>query len=133
MSIGSGVRITNYQRPVDLLEIAQRGKQPEAAKTDDGSFKEMFSKELAGTRGVNFSKHASARLYSRGIELSNEDLGKVADAIDKAETKGSKETLILADEYALLVSVKDRTVVTAFGKDSLREGVVTSIDSAVIL
>ena len=133
MSIGSGVRITNYQRPVDLLEIAQRGQQAEASEVDSGSFKDMFSRELAGTRGVNFSKHASARLYSRGIELSNEDLAKVADAIDKAENKGSKETLILADDYALLVSVKDRTVVTAFGKDSLREGVVTSIDSAVIL
>jgi len=53
--------------------------------------------------------------------------------VDKAQNRGSKETLILTDEFALVVSVKDRTVVTAFDRDNLRDGVVTSIDSAVIL
>jgi len=134
MSTNSGMRINNYQRPVDLLDIAKRGKPgAEIGSTERESFKEMFSRELAGTRNVNFSKHAGARLYSRGIELDDATLTKIADAVDKAETKGSKETLILADDYALVVSVADRTVVTAFGRDSLRDGVVTSIDSAVIL
>jgi len=72
-------------------------------------------------------------MHSRGIELSPERLNQIADAIDKAQNKNSKETLILTDEAAFVVSIKNRTIVTAFDKDNLKDGVVTSIDSAVIL
>ena len=134
MSQGQPMRINNYQRPVDLVEIANRGKvQKECQTTGKASFKDMFSRELADTRQINFSRHANERLHSRGINLSEETINGIADAIDKAELKGSRETLILTDEAALVVPVKNRTVVTAFDKNHLREGVVTSIDSAVIL
>ena len=134
MATGNATKINNYTRPVDLLDIANRGTRAGAKQTGAaGSFKEMFSAELAGARELTFSKHASQRLFSRGIELSSEQLANIADAVDKAEAKGSKETLILTDEVALVVAVENRTVVTAFDRDNLREGVVTSIDSAVIL
>lgn len=131
--MANALKISNYQRPVELLEIARRGKLPEVEPEGTDTFKEMFSRELAGSRGVSFSKHASERLYSRGIEIDNDLMGRIAGALDKAEQKGSKETLILTDEAALVVSVKNRTVITAFDRENLREGVVTSIDSAVIL
>ena len=131
--MSNAVKINNYQRPVNLLEIAERNK-PQAKKTDgESSFRQMFSQELAQDNEVTFSKHASERLYSRGIELSREQLNDISTAIDRADQKGSRETLILTDDVALVVSVKNRTVITAFDRDNLREGVVTSIDSAVIL
>jgi flagellar operon protein len=131
-------RINNYQRPVNLLQIAER-RGPNEAKTDSAtgekkaSFKEMFSREVAADRQVVFSKHASERLFSRGITLSTEQLNRLADAVDKANAKGSRETLVLTDEAALVVSVKNRTVITAFDRENLRDGVVTAIDSAVII
>jgi len=134
MGIGNAVKINNYTRPVDLLEIAQRGKPvAEAKQPSRSSFKEMFSAELATNREVAFSKHASQRLHSRGIQLSDEQLGRIADAVDKAAAKGSRETLVLTDDAALVISIENRTVITAFDREHLREGVVTSIDSAVII
>ena len=65
--------------------------------------------------------------------MSGEQLNRIAEAIDKAGTRGSRETLILTDDAALVVSVNNRTVITAFDREHLREGVITSIDSAVIL
>ena len=88
---------------------------------------------LASNRKLTFSSHAQERLFSRNITLSEETVNGIADAIDKAELKGSKETLVLSDEAAFVVSVKNRTVITAFDRDNLREGVVTAIDSAVII
>jgi flagellar operon protein len=133
--MNGAVRINNYQRPVDLLKIADRRAVAEtkSSQTKESSFKEMFSRELAGDRNVTFSKHASERLFSRGITLDQEKLNRLADAIDKAAAKGSKETLVLTDDAALVVSVKSRTVITAFDRENLRDGVVTSIDSAVII
>lgn len=134
MSLGQGVRISNYERPIDLIEIANRREPVEANRqAGETSFKEMFSKELAESRRIAFSKHAHERLYSRGLALSEERLNEMADAIDRAEMKGSRDTLILTDDAAFVVSVKNRTVITVFDRENLRDGVVTSIDSAVIV
>jgi len=127
------INISQMQKPVNLIEIAEKGQLKNTGKADPSSFKDMFSKELASSTGVSFSKHAEQRLFSRGIELSDTTMNKISDAINRADTKGSKETLILTDEAALVVSVKNRTVITVFDRDNLREGVVTSIDSAVVL
>ena len=88
---------------------------------------------MAASRELSFSRHAHERMFSRGIELSDESLTLIAEAIDKAGAKGSKETLILTDEAAFVASVDNRTIITAFDRDNLRQGVVTSIDSAVIV
>jgi flagellar operon protein len=134
MSVAQGIKINNYQRPINLIEIAGRtGQANPRSETGKPSFKEMFSGELASARQVSFSKHAHERLFSRGIELDEVKLNKLADAIDKAESKASKETLILDEEAAYVVSVANRTVVTVFDRDNLQDGIVTSIDSAVIL
>lgn len=134
MTVDNGMKIANYQRPVNLLEMTARNvAEKSTEKTGKREFKEMFSRELAQSRQVNFSRHASQRLFSRGIELSEDLLNRVADAIDKAEQKGARETLIMTDETALVVATRNRTVVTVFDRDNLREGVITAIDSAVIL
>ena len=131
--MSQGTRITAYQQPVNLLEISQRGTATQRAASSTNSFKEIMSQELGTSRPVQLSKHASERLHSRGIDISEERMQQVGAALDKAEGKGSRETLILFDDMALVASVKNRTVITAFDRDKLREGVVTSIDSAVIL
>jgi len=134
MSNGYGQKIAHYQRPVDLLEIAQRGSVRRGDKAEGAeSFKDMFSKEVAGSSDVTFSKHARERLFSRGIELSDDDVQKISAALDKADIKGAKETLIMMDEIALVAAVKNRTIITAFDRSNLQEGIVTSIDSAVII
>jgi flagellar operon protein len=129
------MQVAELNREVRLLEIAGRRKTdaPVQKSESSGSFKDTFSQELSRVGNVNFSKHARQRLFSRGIEMSDTKLNMLSRAIDKATVKGSKDTLILDEDAAYVVSVSSRTVVSAFGRDNLREGVFTSIDSAVIL
>ncbi len=133
MNGSESISVSRLQRPADLLEIAQRRESGRTESSEQVSFKDMFSKELAHDRRLTFSKHAEQRLFSRGIRFSDETLGKIADAVDRAAEKGSRETMILTDESALVVAVNNRTVITAFDRNNLRDGIVTSIDSAVIL
>jgi len=134
MADGQAIRAGNLQQPVNLIEIAKRNNvKSRATGPGQTSFKQMFSEELAQERHVTFSRHAQERLYSRGLELSEQNLTDLAGAIDRAQTKGSKETLVLTDEIAFVVAPQNRTVVTVFDRENLREGVVTSIDSAVIV
>ena len=53
--------------------------------------------------------------------------------MDKAAQKGSQDSLILMNDTALVVSVKNRTVVTAMDGASMKDNVFTNIDSAVIV
>jgi len=83
--------------------------------------------------GLKFSQHALDRMSSRGISFKPEELSRLNDAVDKAAKKGSKESLILMGDNALIVSVKNKTVVTTMDREAMKENVFTNIDSTVIL
>ena len=82
---------------------------------------------------LKFSNHAIDRMQSRGIRFSPEEMAKIEGAVNKAAMKGAKETLLLTDNSALIVSVKDNTVVTVMDKAALKDNVFTKIDSAVVI
>ncbi|HEB84448.1 MAG TPA: hypothetical protein ENI92_05545 [Bacteroidetes bacterium] len=82
---------------------------------------------------VTVSAHAAQRLLQRGITLDQADLAKIDEALDRASEKGAKESLFVLRDLALVVSVPNRTVITALHGDSAKENVFTQIDSAVLL
>jgi len=83
--------------------------------------------------GVKFSNHALDRMRLRGIRFTPEDVGRLNEAVTKAAAKGSKDTLVLMNEAALIVSVKNKTVVTVMDKTALKENVFTNIDSTIVM
>jgi flagellar operon protein len=97
-----------------------------------------FAQELAQTQdcqsaqGLKFSNHAQKRLQTREISLSDDGLARLASAVEKAEKRGGRESLVLMDELAFIVNVPSRLVVTAIDPRSRGEGVFTQIDSVVI-
>lgn len=82
---------------------------------------------------LKFSNHAVERMQSRGISYSPQDLTRLGEAVQKAAAKGSKDTLVLMDHSALIVSVKNNTVVTVMDKNALKENVFTNIDSTIVI
>ncbi len=87
----------------------------------------------AAAQGVKFSNHAVERMQSRGINFNQEDIGKLNEAVSRAAAKGSKDTLVLMNDSALIVSVKNKTVVTVMDKTALKENVFTNIDSTIVM
>ena len=82
---------------------------------------------------LKFSAHAVARLQSRNISLSKDDVAKMNAMADKAAAKGAKNSLFIMRDTALVVSIKNRTVITAVDSDSMKDNVFTNIDSAAII
>ncbi len=83
-------------------------------------------------QALSFSRHALARAQRRGIELDAGTLGRLADGVSRAAGKGSRDSLVLVDGTAFVVSVSNRTVITAVGSEQMKDNVFTNIDSAVI-
>ena len=89
---------------------------------------------LAGLEdGIRFSNHAIDRMRSRGISFNAEDRVRLTDAVNRAASKGAKDSLILMNDSALIVSVKNKTVVTVMDKTALKENVFTNIDSTIVM
>ncbi len=85
------------------------------------------------TQGVKFSNHAVDRMMSRGIQFSKADIQKLNEVVDKAAAKGSRDSLVLMGDSALIVSVKNKTVVTVMDKANMKENVFTNIDSTIVM
>ncbi len=94
-----------------------------------------FAEELnqaSASEPLQFSRHALARVERRGIELDKSTLGRLSQGVDRAASKGSRDSLVLVDGTAFVVSVSNRTVITAVGSEHMKDNVFTNIDSAVI-
>ena len=89
-------------------------------------------REATGTTGLRFSKHALERLQRRGIELDPGTMQRLDEGVARAAGKGSRDSLVLVDGTAFVVSVRNHTVITAVGPEHMKDNVFTNIDSAVI-
>lgn len=98
---------------------------------ESGGFAGVLENKLNDSK-VKFSGHALERLKERGIQLGETDLKKLEGAVSSVAAKGGNESLIMVGDAALLVSVKNRTVITAFDRNNLEGNVFTRIDSAAI-
>lgn len=79
---------------------------------------------------LKFSKHANERLAKRNIDLSREQVARLENGTNKARQKGIKESLVMVDNLAFIVNVKNNTVITAV--NDAEDTVFTNIDGAVI-
>ncbi len=95
-----------------------------------GSFESVFQREL---EKIKFSSHALKRLETRNIQLNETELGKIENAVTKAEAKGSKDSLVMMDDTAFIINIPNRTVITAMPVKGSEENVFTNIDSVVFV
>jgi len=116
-------RIQPKQGPGTASTPATPSKSPAAGST--------FARTLEQVQGLKFSNHAQKRLEARNINLSDEGLQRLSQAVDKADRRGGKESLVLMDDMSFIVNVRDRMVITALDSQSRGEGVFTQIDSVV--
>lgn len=106
-------------------------KSPSASR-GAGSFAASLA-EAAGRTPLKFSAHATSRLASRNIRFSSQDLARVEQAADLAARRGSRDALLMMDTLGLVVNIQNRTVLTALDLANMNDGVVTNIDSTVLV
>lgn len=117
-------RINQQQKTGNLKSTQTSTQQPK-------DFKQILSEKVQSSE-LKFSAHASKRLEMRGIRMDQDDLASLEEAVDLADSKGSREALVIHNKAAFVVSVRNRTVITAIDASDMKERIVTNIDSAVI-
>ena len=104
---------------------------PPATQAPGSSFASAL-RDAAAPSALHFSKHALERLQRRGIELDPATMQRLDEGVSRAAGKGSRDSLVLVDNTAFVVSVRNNTVITAVGTEHMKDSVFTNIDSAVI-
>jgi flagellar operon protein len=126
--------------PINVPPVVAPVRQPGTPVTIPPAGAPQFRDVLRDTAAtaaagppLKFSAHAMQRLESRNIKLTPDDISRMNAMADKAAAKGAKQSLFLMNDVAMVVSVKNRTVITAVDRDSMKENVFTNIDSAAII
>ena len=76
---------------------------------------------------MKISHHAQKRMAERGIQLNQSDLTTIEGAVEELNQKGSKNSLIVYKDMALIASIANRIIITAMTTNEIET--VTNIDS----
>jgi flagellar operon protein len=133
MEGGNSASSQNDSISAQLFKKALKAFDPSDV-ISQASFAENLKNSAAiSAQSLKFSNHAVERMQARGVAFSQDELGRIQDAVDRAASKGSKDSLILTDKAALIVSVKNNTVITVMDKSALKENLFTNIDSTIVM
>jgi len=124
----------NVNRPVQSInQYLNTVPKPaaERVKAPAEEFSSILSQKLSENREIKISKHAAMRLEARNISLDTQMLERLKAAVDRAQAKGVRDSLVVMDDVALVVNVPNRTVITAVKQSELKENIFTNIDGAV--
>lgn len=119
---GQAYPVGNFKLPKDnLIE----------KKSQSTSFKSILDEKINNNQNYIISKHASERL--KNLDFNEEDMKNIGEGFKIAEEKGSKNSVLLYKNVALITSIENKTVITAIEKERAKNNIYTNIDSVVIL
>ena len=108
-------------------------KLEHSVNTKSNAFENILKEKINTKADFTISNHAAKRLQDRNISFNENDISNINKGINIASEKGSKDSLIIYKDVALVASIKNRTIITAVDKNENKENVFTNIDSVVML
>ncbi|NLE23924.1 MAG: flagellar biosynthesis protein [Clostridiaceae bacterium] len=118
--------------PYEPIDNKQKQNTAKPEKTGT-SFKEILNNSLQEKTAIKISNHAQQRLQQRNIQLDDKDMDILKGAMERAEMKGARESVLFYKDIALVTSIKNRTIITAVDSKGAEENIFTNIDSAMIV
>ncbi len=120
-------------RPIKPPATGRSGQSQANKKGEAPSFGSVLQKQVSAEHALKFSAHALKRLESRSLPITEAELQRLDRGMQQLQAKGAKNSVILMDNQAFVVSVKNRTVVTALDYTQSNERIFTNIDSLAIV
>ncbi|WP_288221907.1 TIGR02530 family flagellar biosynthesis protein [uncultured Clostridium sp.] len=120
---GQAYPIGNFQLPEQNINYKNNNKT---------NFNDILQNEInKSDEGYTLSKHAASRL--KEINFTEADMKEIGKGFKIAEEKGSKNSVMIYKDVALVASIENKTLITAIEKERAKENVFTNVDSVVIL
>ena len=128
------LRMKNLQVGANYSTNVNEKSTSKPTKPQESQFAKQLQEKINKSNGVEFSKHAIERINLRGVNLeTGNTLERLNNGVKIAQEKGSSETLVLVDQNAFVVNVKNNKVITTMGQTDMLGNIFTNIDSTVIM
>ncbi len=98
----------------------------------NGAFAPILQQQLKERANATVSTHARARVEQRGVSLQGPNAERLSKALDRAQEKNIKTSLILLDGVAVLANVAERRIITTMNTAQAKDRVFTNIDGVVL-
>jgi flagellar operon protein len=108
-------------------------KQKQGKQIHKESFSAQLQAAIQSTSKLVVSKHAQERLKQRNIQISNEDWKKIEEKVSEAGKLGVTDSLVLLPDAALIISAKNKTVITALNREEAASQIFTNINGTIVL
>lgn len=109
-------------------------KGVKAIKTkNNAAFSAHLQTSIGALDKLSISKHANERLQQRGIVIDETKWQQIEAKVKQARNMGVKESLVLLNDAALIVSAKNNTVITAMDRQEATEQIFTNINGTIVM
>ncbi len=123
----------NPLQPGKVNPGGQGTKTPAAGQPGQVNFGDVLNQNLEKTDTVKFSAHAVKRLEERSVHIGANEMERINNGVKQLDAKGGKNSLVMLNDTAFVVSVRNRVVITAVDKSSAQNNVFTNIDSVAFV
>lgn len=112
--------------------LPNKTKQAAMPKTNGQSFASVLE-QLSNEQTLKVSKHANERMQLRDITITDQEWALINEKVSEAKAKGVNQPLVLLDQAALVVSAKNKTVITALDRNEAKHQLFTNIDGTIVI
>ncbi len=120
-------------RPIHSQPISNHQLRSVTSKpTSMDSFSQHLQNVLQPEK-LTISKHAKERMSQRGIQIDEAKWGQIQEKVNEAKKMGVKDSLVLLQDAALIVSAKNNTVITAMDRQEATAQIFTNINGTIVL
>ncbi len=133
------MKLNNQFSSIEQVTSQYLNQNKVSVKKEEGNFfdkvlqEKQIEKKVNENSNLKFSKHAVERLADRQIDLTKDQMTRLENGAKKASEKGINESLVMVDSLAFIVSVKNKTVITAMDSEETTDHIFTNIDGAVLM
>lgn len=111
--------------------VNKPSQQP--VKINTATFDGLLQKELQQKTELKVSKHAQQRLTERNISIDSNVWKTIESKINEAKQKGIKDSLVVTNDAALVVSTANQTVITAMNRKEASSHIFTNINGTILI
>ncbi|MEG9296659.1 TIGR02530 family flagellar biosynthesis protein [Mangrovibacillus sp. Mu-81] len=122
-----------HRVPSQPITTAVRTKAVETVSNPDNSFAAQLNSAIHRSAEMQISKHAKVRMEQRGISISPQVWEEIGEKVSEAKSKGVQESLVLLKDAALIVSARNRTVITALDRQEANSQIFTNINGTILI
>ncbi len=130
LTIQHGIQPPQNINPTRNGGTKQTGNDSESQRS---SFRDILQQQIKDKQQLTFSAHAIKRLDQRQINLTQQNLERLQEGLKMVERKGSQSSLLFMDGTAFVLSVTNKTIITAMSPEATKEHVFTNIDSVAVV